>query len=78
MKYNFKALFEYLKEEFSKIDQRFEDTKQNFSNLQSSVDGIAKQTEDHRKELVVINHRTARIEKWVKKAADKIHIPYET
>ena len=76
MKYNFKALFEYLKEEFGKIDDRFDEMKQNFSDLQSSVDHVAKTVDEHTMELRVINNRTERIEKWVEKAADKVKIPY--
>lgn len=52
----------------------FEELKQLFSNLQSSVDAYAKKADAYFQEMVVLSHKVNRIEKWVQQIADKVGI----
>jgi|GEM_PF-6022875 len=47
-------------------------TRADFNKLQQSVDGIAKQFQEQRQELVVGAARTERMEAWIIKAAEKM------
>lgn len=76
-KINFLPLFEYLDEKFASIDDKFDSMQFNFNDLQTSVDGIAKQLTDNTTEIKSLNHRTERMENWIKKVAPKVDIPYE-
>ena len=51
-------------------------TKADFSQLQTSVDGIARQYTTMSQELTVIGERTSRMERWITKAAAKIGLDY--
>jgi len=61
------------------IEERFETlpTKQDFHQLQESMDGIARLFTTQQPEFVVIGERTSRMEKWILKAAQKIGIDYK-
>ena len=61
------------------VEQRISDlpTKADFNQLQISVDGIAKQFNDHNQERVIGAHRSTRMETWIKNAAKKIGVDYE-
>jgi phosphopantetheine adenylyltransferase len=52
-------------------------TRAEFAQLQTSVDGIAKQFKNSEQELLVVGERTARMEKWIQRAADKIGLEYK-
>ncbi len=52
-------------------------TRSEFNQLQTSVDGIAKQFQDQRQEQVVGAARAARMEAWIIKAAAQIGLDYE-
>jgi len=52
-------------------------TRADFSKLQTSVDGIAKQFQDQRQEQIVGAARTARMEAWIVNAANKIGLEYK-
>jgi len=52
-------------------------TKADFTNLQKSVDAIAKGFKDSEQELQIVGERTTRMESWIRKAADKIGVPYK-
>lgn len=51
-------------------------TKEDFRDLQTSVDGIAKRFKDTEEELHVTFERTSRMEAWIQKAATKIGVEY--
>ncbi|MGI8838836.1 MAG: hypothetical protein ACR2H4_19680 [Pyrinomonadaceae bacterium] len=52
-------------------------SRTDFSQLQTSVDGIARQYKDTQDELKITAERTTRIEKWVLQAAAKIGVEYK-
>jgi hypothetical protein len=52
-------------------------TKEDFAQLQTSVDGIAKRFKDTEEELAVTSERTSRMEAWIQKAAVKIGVKYK-
>ena len=52
-------------------------TRAGFSNLQSSVDGIAKRFKDTDQEMKIVGERTSRMEAWIQKAANKIGVEYK-
>ena len=52
-------------------------TRAEFSQLQSSVDGIAKQFQDQKQEQVIGAARASRMEAWIIKAATKIGLEYK-
>ena len=52
-------------------------TRADFNQLQTSVDGIAKQFLDHKQEQIVGASRASRMEAWIMKAAEKIGLEYK-
>jgi hypothetical protein len=52
-------------------------TRAEFSRLQTSVDGIAKQFLDQQQEQTIGSSRTSRMEAWIIKAAAKIGLEYK-
>lgn len=68
-----KAFF-YTKEE---TDFKFDEVKENFSKLQSSVGNIAKMFTDNNQEVKVYGHRVDRLENWATPAGDKINLKFE-
>ena len=63
------------REEF---DNRLDElpTRDDFSHLQVSVDGIAKHFEEQKQEQIIGAERASRMEAWITKAAAKIGIEY--
>ena len=55
----------------------FEEIKQMFSNLQTSVDVYAKKADGYFQEMLMLAHRMDRHEKWIKQIADKLGIQLE-
>ena len=52
-------------------------SKENFSQLQTSVDGLAKLTKDYYEEVTVLRGKVERMEKWIQDAALKLGLKYE-
>jgi hypothetical protein len=52
-------------------------TREDFSQLQTSVDGIAKQFTDRKDEKVISASRSERMEAWIVKAAKKLGVEYK-
>ncbi len=52
-------------------------SRADFNRLQQTVDGIARQFQDQRQELLVGASRSERIEAWIIKAAEKIGVEYK-
>ena len=61
------------------LDERLQTlaTKQDFHDLLTSVDGIAKRFKDTDEELPVVAGWTSRMEEWSQKAANKIGVEYK-
>ena len=59
--------FEYFKDE----------TKKDFSDLQTSVDTYAKKADGYFQEMVALTHKVDRHEKWFHQVADKLGIKLE-
>jgi len=52
-------------------------TKEDFSNLQSSVDIYAKKADTYFQEMVMLSHKVDRHEKWFQQIADKLGMKLE-
>ena len=52
-------------------------SKENFSQLQTSVDGLAKLTKDYYEEVTMLRGKVERMEKWIQDAAPKLGLKYE-
>ncbi|MDD2753736.1 MAG: hypothetical protein PHT44_03965 [Candidatus Portnoybacteria bacterium] len=63
MKEDFSELIQYLDEKFNKIEGDFKDLKEDFNNLQISVDGYAKKADTCFQEIVALSHKVDRHEK---------------
>jgi len=57
--------------------QDFEELKEDFRNLQISVDAYAKKADDYFQEMVMLSHKVDRHEKWFHLIADKLGIKLE-
>lgn len=90
MEKNFSELIEYLDKKFSKTDQKFIEldegikdvrermaTKEDFNDLQTSVDTYAKRADDYFQEMVALSHKVDRHEKWIQQIAEKLGIKLE-
>jgi len=54
-----------------------EEIKQNFSDLQTSVDAYAKKADTYFQEMVMLSHKVDRHEKWIQQIADKLGVKLE-
>jgi predicted nucleic acid-binding Zn-ribbon protein len=52
-------------------------SKDDFSKLQTSVDGVAKSGKDNTDEIKVLGHQISRMEEWIKRAAPKLGVEYK-
>ena len=77
MNEDFTELIKYLDEKFTRIDQRFDEMKKDFVNLQTSVDAYAKKADTYFQEMVMLAHKVDRHEKWIKQIAEKLGIKLE-
>lgn len=64
-------LIEAEKEVFT-TKEDFEEIKQLFSNLQTSVDAYAKKADTYFQEMAAMKHALNRHEEWIKKIAEKV------
>lgn len=62
------------KEEFEAFR---EEMRQDFSDLQTSVDAYAKKADDYFQEMVMLSHKVDRHEKWIQQLAEKLGVKLE-
>jgi uncharacterized coiled-coil DUF342 family protein len=90
MKEDFSELVGYLDKKFGTVDQKLieldEDikdvrermvTKEEFQDLQTSVDAYAQKADTYFQEMVMLAHKVDRHEKWFHQVADKLGIKLE-
>ena len=70
-------LVQYLDDKFVGIDKRFDEMKQDFVDLQTSVDTYAKKADTYFQEMVMLSHKIDRHEKWFHLVAEKLGIKLE-
>mgnify|MGYP001614900919 CR=1 FL=1 len=70
-------LVQYLDDKFVGIDKRFDEMKQDFVDLQTSVDTYAKKADTYFQEMVMLSHKVDRHEKWFHLVAEKLGIKLE-
>lgn len=58
------------------VDTAFDGLNKKISNLQTSVDAIAKGNDTNNKERVVADRRIKDLENWVDKAAPKVGVKF--
>lgn len=59
------------------LKKDFETLRQDFSDLQTSVDTYAKKANDFYQEMVMMNQKLNRHEKWIQQLAAKLEIKLE-
>jgi predicted nucleic acid-binding Zn-ribbon protein len=77
----FKQLSDFLIDEFKEVFATKEDLKElkdQISEIQTTMDGIAKLAAKHDDEIPIMGSRIDRVESWVQKAAPKIGLKYRT
>ena len=52
-------------------------TKEDFNNLQTSIDAYAKKADTYFQEMVMLTHKVNRLEKWIQQLAEKVGIKLE-
>ncbi|KKT17381.1 MAG: hypothetical protein A2654_01495 [Candidatus Nealsonbacteria bacterium RIFCSPHIGHO2_01_FULL_43_31] len=57
--------------------QDLEELKEDFRNLQTSVDAYAKKADTYFQEMVMLTHKVDRLEKWIQEIAEKVGIKLE-
>lgn len=67
-------LVQYLDDKFVGIDKRFDEMKQDFVDLQTSLDTYAKKADTYFQEMVMLSHKVDRHEKWLQLMAEKLGI----
>jgi len=77
MNEDFTELIKYLDEKFTRIDERFDEMKKDFVNLQTSVDAYAKKADTYFQEMVMLARKVDRHEKWIRQIAEKLGIKLE-
>jgi len=63
MNQDFSELVKYLDEKFIRIDKRFDEVKDDFVNLQTSVDTYAKKADTYFQEMIMLARKVDRLEK---------------
>ena len=74
MKEDFSELIQYLDEKFIKIDKRFDESKKDFVDLQTSVDAYAHKADTYFQEMTMLSEKVNRHEKWLQQVAEKLGI----
>lgn len=74
---SFTKMFVEMDKRFKNIEDRLDEMKQDYSNLQSSVDAYAKKADAYFQEMVVLTHRVDRLESWAQKISNKLGIQLE-
>jgi uncharacterized coiled-coil DUF342 family protein len=77
MNKDFSELIKYLDEKFRRIDEKFDETKKDFVDLQTSVDSYAKKADTYFQEMVMLSHKVDRQEKWILQIAEKLDLKLE-
>lgn len=77
MNEDYSELVQYLDEKFIRIDQRFDEAKRDFVDLQTSVDAYAKKADTYFQEMMMLAREVDRHEKWIKQIAEKLGIKLE-
>jgi len=77
MNQDFSELIKYLDGKFTHIDQRFNEVKRDFVDLQTSVDTYAKKADTYFQEMVALSHKVDRHEKWIQQIAEKLRMKLE-
>jgi len=77
MNQDFSELIKYLDGKFTHIDQRFNEVKRDFVDLQTSVDTYAKKADTYFQEMVALSHKVDRHEKWIQQIAEKLGMKLE-
>jgi uncharacterized coiled-coil DUF342 family protein len=71
---DYSELIKYLDEKFVEVKSEIIELKNNFSDLQGSVDAYAKRADDYFQEMVMLSHKVDRHEKWIQKIAEKLDL----
>lgn len=58
----------------SKFEYKFDELKQNFIQLQSTVDAYAHKADTYFQELAAMGNKMDRLEKWINQIAEKVGI----
>ena len=56
----------------TKLDLK--DLREDFSNLQTSIDAYAKKADTYFQEMLVLAHKVDRLEKWIHQLAERLDI----
>jgi hypothetical protein len=72
---NFQPIFDYIDNTKKEILEQVA-SKQDIKDLQTSIDGLAKQTKDNSDKVVLLDAKAGRLEGWVLQAAETTEIPY--
>jgi len=59
------------------LKKDYENLRQDFSDLHVSVDNYAKKANDYYQEMVMMNQKLNRHEKWIQQLANKLDIKLE-
>ncbi len=59
------------------LDAFREEMRQEFSDLQTSVDAYAKRADEYFQEMVMLSHKVNRHEKWIQTLAEKLGVKLE-
>lgn len=62
---------------FQSVERRFDEMRQDFLNLQISVDAYAKKADTYFQEMAALGYRVNRHEKWLQQIAEKIGMKLE-
>ena len=73
-KEDFSGLVDFISDKFDNTDNRFNELKTMFRELQGAVDSYAKRADAYFQEMVVLSHQMNRHEKWIKQIADKLGV----
>ncbi|MBU1045981.1 hypothetical protein KJ616_02565 [Patescibacteria group bacterium] len=71
---DYSELIKYLDEKFIEVKSEITELRNNFSDLQGSVDAYAKRADDYFQKMVMLAHKIDRHEKWIQQIAGKLDL----
>ena len=73
----FTKLFRYMQDFHKDVDVQFGETKQEIDHLRSSIDAYAGKIDNYALEMVALDHKIQRLEKYIQVLAKKTGVDLE-
>jgi hypothetical protein len=77
---NFQPIFDYIDEKITYLETGLRSdiaTKDDIQKILSAIDAFVTQSKDNSDSILVLEHKTEKLEHWTIAAAEKMDVPYK-